>query len=86
MALVALAIAWAGRAAADYLGKHTPLRKSHGHYAKSFFRTGFDHIRNRLRTDPLEAIQPWHVRPLVATFNAAGLHGKFEERIQNERP
>ena len=34
MALVALAIAWAGRAAADKLGKHTPLRKSHGHYAK----------------------------------------------------
>ena len=60
MALVALAIAWAGRAAADHLGKHTPLRKSHGHYAKSFFRTGFDHIRNRLRTDPLDAIRPWH--------------------------
>nr|WP_295512898.1 transposase [uncultured Sulfitobacter sp.] len=60
MAFVALAIAWAGRAAADHLGKHTPRQKSHGHYAKPCFRTGFDHIRNRLRTDPLEAIQPWH--------------------------
>jgi hypothetical protein len=59
MALVALAIAWAGRTAADKLGKHTPPRKSHGHYAKSFFRTGFDQIRNRLRTDPLDAIRPW---------------------------
>ena len=59
MALVALAIAWAGRTAADKLGEHTPPRKSHGHYAKSFFRTGFDQIRNRLRTDPLDAIKPW---------------------------
>lgn len=59
MSLVALALAWAGRAAADQLGKYTPARKSHGHYAKSFFRAGFDHIRNRLRTDPLDAIEPW---------------------------
>lgn len=59
MALAALALAWAGRAAADLLGNRTPSRKCHGHYAKSWFRTGFDHIRNRLRTDPLEAIEPW---------------------------
>ena len=59
MSLVALALGWAGRAAADYLGKHSPPRKIHGHYAKSWFRTGFDHIRNRLRTDPLDAIAPW---------------------------
>ena len=59
MSLTALAIAWAGRTAADKLGKHTPPRKSHGHYSKSFFRIGFDHIRNRLRTDPLDAIMPW---------------------------
>ncbi len=59
MALVALAIAWAGRAAADRLGRRSPRRKTHGYYAKSWFRTGFDHIRNRLRTDPLNAITPW---------------------------
>ncbi|MDN5873949.1 MAG: IS4 family transposase, partial [Sinobacteraceae bacterium] len=59
MALVALALGWAGRAAADVLGKHAPTRKSHGHYAKSWFRTGFDHIRNRLRSNPLEAIESW---------------------------
>ena len=60
MSLTALALGWAGRAAADLLGKCAPSRKSHGHYAKSWFRTGFDHIRNRLRTDPLDAIAPWH--------------------------
>lgn len=60
MSLVALALAWAGRAAADLLGKHAPPRKSHGHYAKSWFRTGFDHIRNRLRSDPCGAIASWH--------------------------
>lgn len=59
MSLVALALGWAGRAAADVLGKHAPPRKSHGYYAKSWFRTGFDHIRNRLRSNPLEAIEPW---------------------------
>ena len=60
MALVALALGWAGRAAADLLGNHSPPRKSHGYYAKSWFRTGFDHIRNRLRSSPLDAITPWH--------------------------
>jgi hypothetical protein len=59
MSLTALAIAWAGRSAADKLGKHTPPRKSHGHYSKSYFRIGLDQIRNRLRTDPLDAIRPW---------------------------
>ena len=42
MALVALAIAWAGRTAADLLGQGSPMRKSHGHFAQSWFRTGFD--------------------------------------------
>lgn len=60
MALVALAIAWAGHTAADHLGKQTPPRKSHGHYANSFLRTGFDHLRNRLRTDSVDAIRTWH--------------------------
>ena len=59
MALVALAIAWAVRPAADRLGRRNPPRKAHGYYAKSWFRTGFDHIRHRLRTDPLDAIGPW---------------------------
>jgi len=59
MAIVALAVAWAGRAAKDLLGTRWPPRKAHGYLAKSWFRTGFDHIRNRLRSDPIQAIAPW---------------------------
>ncbi|MEP3328934.1 transposase [Sedimentitalea sp.] len=59
MSLVALALGWAGRAAADVPGKYAPPRKSHGYCAKSWFRSGFDYIRNRLRSNPLEAIEPW---------------------------
>jgi hypothetical protein len=59
MALVALAIAWAGRAAADLLGPGSPARKSHGYFAQSWFRTGFDQIRNLLGSDPIAAIDAW---------------------------
>jgi hypothetical protein len=57
--LVALAIAWAARAARDLLGTRWPKRKAHGYLAKSWFRTGFDQIRHLLRSDPLKAIEPW---------------------------
>jgi hypothetical protein len=60
MALVALAIAWAGRAAADLLGPGSPKRKSHGYFAQSWFRLGFDRIRNLLSSDHCEAVRPWH--------------------------
>ena len=59
MALVTLAIAWAGRTARDLLGSGEPRRKTHGHLAKSWFRIGFDSIRNRLRTEPEDAIRSW---------------------------
>jgi hypothetical protein len=59
MALVALAIAWAGRAAADLIGPGSPGRKSHGHFAQSWFRVGFDRTRNLLVSDPGAAIEPW---------------------------
>jgi hypothetical protein len=59
MALVALAIAWAGRAAADLIGSGSPKRKSHGHFAQSWFRIGFDRIRNLLGSDHCAAIDPW---------------------------
>ena len=61
--LVALALAWAGRAAAGLLGNRAPPRKSQGHDARSWFRTGFDHIRNRLGSDPLDAIASWQGTP-----------------------
>ena len=63
LALVALSIAWAGRAAALLLGRRTPKRKTHGYFAKSWFRTGFDHVRSLLRTDPPAAIVPWRNLP-----------------------
>ena len=59
MALVALAIAWAGRAAADLLGVGAPRRKAHGHFAQSWFRTGFDRIRNLLSAGHRDALDAW---------------------------
>lgn len=59
MGLVALAIAWAARAAKDLLGPRWPRRKAHGYLEKSWFRTGFDRIRHLLRSDPLDAVAPW---------------------------
>ena len=67
MAIVAIALAWAGRVAAGLLGTREPHRKSHGHLARSRFRIGLDHIRNLLRSDPGTAANPWpdilHDRP-----------------------
>jgi hypothetical protein len=59
MALVALALAWAGRTAATLLGSATPKPKAHGYFAQSWFRTGFDRIRSLLRSDPPAAITAW---------------------------
>lgn len=59
MALVALAIVWAGRAAADKFGNATPKRGAHGFLAQSWFRTGFDLIRNRLAAGDADAVLPW---------------------------
>lgn len=59
MALVALAIVWAGRAAATLLGPRSPARKSHGHFAQSWFRIGFDRIRSLLARDAIAAIDAW---------------------------
>jgi hypothetical protein len=59
MGLVALAIAWAARTAKNLFGTRWPKRKAHGYLAQSWFRTGFDLIRSRLRSDPLKAIAPW---------------------------
>jgi hypothetical protein len=59
MALVALAIAWAGRTAADLLGTGSPKRKSHGHLARSWFRTGFDRLRNLLSAGRDDALNAW---------------------------
>lgn len=59
MSIVALAAAWASRTAALITGKKARPRKKHGYYAKSSFRTGFDHIRNLLRSMPQDALGAW---------------------------
>ncbi|NJO37775.1 MAG: transposase [Rhizobiales bacterium] len=59
LAVVALAVAWVCRTATDLMGKSAPKRKKHGHYAKSWFRIGFDELRRRLRTKPDLAIACW---------------------------
>ena len=59
MGLTALAIAWAARSAIALIWPRAPRRGSHGHLTKSWFRTGFDHLRRLLRTDPVKAVQEW---------------------------
>lgn len=62
-ALVALAVAWSVRAARTRLGHDAPPRKSHGYLARSYFRTGFTFLRNRLRSDHPETLTEWNNLP-----------------------
>jgi hypothetical protein len=59
LAIVALAIAWTNKTASALIGRGKLARKTHGHYAKSWFRTGFDEVRRLLRSDPQAALDPW---------------------------
>lgn len=60
MAIVALAIVWAARAAVTLLGNRAPARKAHGHLSRSWFRTGFDHLRHSLASGDIDAaLSPW---------------------------
>ena len=59
VAILVVAIAWAGPVAAGLLGTREPERKSHGHLARSRFRIGLDHIRNLLRSDHGTTANPW---------------------------
>jgi hypothetical protein len=54
-AIVALAIAWAVRAARTKPGNNAPKRKTHGYPATSCFRSGFTSLRNRFRSDQTSA-------------------------------
>jgi hypothetical protein len=58
-AIVALAIAWSVRAARTVLGNTAPPRKAHGYLAKSYFKTGFTYLRNRLRAGAPNVIVEW---------------------------
>ncbi len=59
LAIVALAVAWTNKTASTLIGRGRLKRKPHGHYAKSWFRTGFDEVRRLLRSDPCAAVEPW---------------------------
>ena len=65
MAIVAIATAWASRTAALITGTKALPRKNHGYYAKSFFRIGFDHIRNLMRSNPTDAFEAWRILPKI---------------------
>jgi hypothetical protein len=62
LAIVAIALAWSSKTAAKIIGTRPMPRKTHGYLAKSWFRTGFDALRNRLRQDPDQALKPWPQR------------------------
>jgi hypothetical protein len=59
LAIVALAVTWAYRCATRRMGRTTIRRKVHGRREKSWFRTGFDTLRNWIIHDPDQAIAAW---------------------------
>lgn len=70
-ALIALAVAWSVRAARTSLCHDAPPRKTHGYLARSYFRTGFTFLRNRLRSDHPETLTEWINLP--KTLKKAGV-------------
>jgi hypothetical protein len=64
-AIVALAVAWSVRAARTRLGYDAPPRKTHGYLARSYFRTGFTFLRNRLRSDHPDTLVEWINLPIT---------------------
>jgi hypothetical protein len=56
IAIAAIAIALVCRAAAKRMGQKYPARKKHGYCERSWFRTGFDEVRRRLRLDQRDPI------------------------------
>ena len=63
MAAVALATVWALREATNRQGLRPPARKSHGHLARAWFRSGFDNLRHLIRSGSVEALKPWEKLP-----------------------
>lgn len=62
--LLAVSVALINRAAAQLLGLKHPARKKHGHYAKSWFRTGFDVFRKALACGNLALMIPTKIPKL----------------------
>lgn len=64
VAISAIALAMACHTASRLMGSKYPARKKHGYCSKSWFRTGFDELRRRLRTNdtPLIAGRKYAIR------------------------
>ena len=60
IAVITLAIAWAQACAAAVKPKGDIPRAKHGYRRKSWFRMGFDTIRNWFQTNPTRAAQTWN--------------------------
>jgi hypothetical protein len=56
LAVVTLAVTWAYRCATTAMGRKAIRRKSHGRREKSWFRTGFDALRNWIIYQPDKAV------------------------------
>lgn len=59
LVIVALAMLWAYRCATRHMGVKAIPRKAHGRRQQSWFRLGFDRLRNWLIYDPSSAISAW---------------------------
>jgi len=59
LVVVALAVTWAHRCASLAMGRKAIRRKVHGRREKSWFRTGFDALRNWIIHRPGQAFDAW---------------------------
>lgn len=59
LVVVALAVTWAYRCATRTMGTKAIKRKTHGRREKSWFRIGFDSLRNWILNRPEKAISAW---------------------------
>jgi hypothetical protein len=59
LGILALAIGWAYRCAAQAMGRRAIARKTHGRREKSWFRVGFDALRTSLMASCELALSAW---------------------------
>ena len=59
LVIITLAIIWAYRCMTHAIGVKKIKRKAHGRREKSYFRVGFDALRNWIMYKPDKAIKAW---------------------------
>ncbi|MEP3332215.1 hypothetical protein [Sedimentitalea sp.] len=59
LVVIALAVTWAYRCATRIMGRKNIRRKAHGRREKSWFRTGFDALRNWIMHKPDKVVAAW---------------------------